>query len=351
MDREEFAKRLHSSVIPDGTSETEMKKILFPVSEAIFQMMPNSLFRYRPLGNDLKNDKNEQQIDAFKNDAIYAVTADRFNDPYDTLVRYDHEEIMRSVKAIVSYETIEGMKAWLAQGKDFPEEVKQILPGDIIDFLKNALMSIDDISVLKDKIEESRCNMVDLIETFFPILTETAKKYSTMACFSESVKSVLMWSHYANSHQGFALEYNFRPTLENPISNVGLYPVIYDNERMDVSLYMAWSFLRMFGIEANNPDITTFIKIALHKSSIWAYEKEWRMIDSTLRNIADSEPSKILYKPVAIYYGRHISKEHKELLHEIAQAKSLKEYEMYIDYTAPVYEMRVREYRASAILE
>ena len=174
MDREEFAKRLHSSVIPAGTSETEMKKIMFPISEAIFEMMPNSLFRYRPLNNDLKN--NKRQIDAFKNDAIYAVTADRFNDPYDTLVRYDQEEILRSVKAIVSYETIEGMKAWFAQGNVLPEEVKQILPGDLIDFLKNALMSIDDISVLKDKIEESRRNMVNLIETYFPILTETAKR-------------------------------------------------------------------------------------------------------------------------------------------------------------------------------
>lgn len=69
------------------------------------------------------------------------------------------------------------------------------------------------------------------------------------------------------------------------------------------------------------------------------------MIDCTLRDIADSEPSKILYKPMAIYYGRHISKEHKESFHEIAQAKGVKEYEMYIDYTAPVYEMRAREYR------
>lgn len=343
MDRDEFAKRLHASIVPAGTSEEEMKKLLFPISEAIFQMMPNSLFRYRPLNNDLKN--NKRQIDAFKNDAIYAVTADKFNDPYDTLVRYDKEEIKRSVNTIVSYETIEGMKAWFAQGKDLPEEVKQILPGDLIDFLKDALLSIDDFTVLKDNIEESRRNLVNLIESYFPILTETTKRYSTMACFSESVNSVLMWSHYANSHQGFALEYDFRPTLEKPIKNVGLYPVIYDDERMDVSLYMAWSFLRMLGIEANNPDITSFIKIALHKSSIWAYEKEWRMIDCTLRDITDSKPSEILYKPMAIYYGRHISKEHKELLHEIAQAKGIKEYEMYIDYTAPEYEMSVREYR------
>ena len=163
-----------------------------------------------------------------------------------------------------------------------------------------------------------------------------------MACFSESVNSVLMWSHYANSHQGFALEYNFRPTLEKPINNVGLYPVIYYDERMDVSLYMGWSLLAMLGIKANNPDITSYIKIALHKSSIWAYEQEWRMIDCTLRDITNNKPSKIQYKPVAIYYGCHISKEHKEQLHEIAQEKGIGEYEMFIDCSAPEYEMKFR---------
>lgn len=226
--------------------------------------MPSSLYRYRSC--------NEMQIEAFRNDIIYAVTADWFNDPYDTLVRYDQEEIKRAVNSIMSCETLEGMKAWFAQGNDLPDKVKQMLPEGMTDFFKNALLTIDDISVLKDHIEENRQQMINRIETYFPILTEMCKRYSAMACFSESVKSVLMWSHYANSHQGFALEYDFRPTMEKPIKNVGLYPVIYDEERMDVSLYMAWSFLWLIGIKANNPDVTAYLKIALHKSSIWAYE-------------------------------------------------------------------------------
>jgi len=45
MDRVEFAKRLHSVTVPSGTSEDEIR-----------------------------------QIDAFLNDTIYAVTADKFND-------------------------------------------------------------------------------------------------------------------------------------------------------------------------------------------------------------------------------------------------------------------------------
>ena len=49
MDRVEFAKRLHSVTVPSGTSEDEMMKLLFPVSEAIYEMMPSRLFLYRSL--------------------------------------------------------------------------------------------------------------------------------------------------------------------------------------------------------------------------------------------------------------------------------------------------------------
>ena len=182
MDRLEFAKRLHDVVLPSGTSPEDMQNMMFPVPEAIFQMMPRSLYRYRSC--------NEMQIEAFK--------------------------------------------------------------------------------------------------------------------------------------------------------NVGLYPVIYDEERMDVSLYMTWSFLWLIGIKANNPDVTAYLKIALHKSSIWAYEQEWRMIDLTPRNVTDTTPSEIHYKPTAIYYGQHISTEHKAELHAIAQEKGIKEYEMFIDYTSPKYEMKWR---------
>ena len=43
-------------------------------------------------------------------------------------------------------------------------------------------------------------------------------------------------------------------------------------------------------IRANNPDVTAYLKIALHKSSIWAYEQEWRMIDLTPRDVTDTTP-------------------------------------------------------------
>lgn len=111
-------------------------------------------------------------------------------------------------------ETLGQMKEWNAQGWDFPKEVRHILPKEMTDALKEALFSIEDIKDFKERIEETRKRVISQIEIYFPILSETSKRFSAIACFSESIESVLMWSHYADSHKGFALEYDFRPTLE-----------------------------------------------------------------------------------------------------------------------------------------
>ena len=300
-------------------------------------MMPKSLYRFRAC--------DEMTVDAFQNDIIYAVTADKFNDPYDTLVRYDLEGIEKWVNTVINTETLGQMRTWFAQGWDLPNEVNHIITTEMSDVLKAALSSIEDINDFEGRIEETRKRMISMIETYFPILSEATKRYSAIACLSESVESILMWSHYANSHKGFALEYNFRPTLEEPIKNVGLFPVVYSEERFDISDYIAWAFLRIIGFPAKMPDISASIKNALWKSNVWAYEKEWRMIDSTTREITNEKASAIHYKPVAIYYGLHMSINDKKKLHEVAQEKGIKEYEMYLDYSSQKYEMLYREYR------
>lgn len=49
MDRAEFSKRLYSTVIPDGMSRENIQALTRPVSEAIKEMMPKSLFRFRAI--------------------------------------------------------------------------------------------------------------------------------------------------------------------------------------------------------------------------------------------------------------------------------------------------------------
>lgn len=334
MNRTEFKRRLNSIVIPDGTPVLDINQMVFPIREAIMEMMPTSLFRYRLC--------NEMQIDAFEKDKIYAVPAEWFNDPYDTLVSYDFDGIKQYVESISSIESLKQLKDFFAQGNDFPAEFKQILPDEFWNELKVRVLEISDFSGFEERIEDNRQQLLSVVSTFFPVLTVLGKRYSTIACFSEDVQSILMWSHYADSHRGFALEYDFRPTLKDPLPRVGLYPVIYSDNRYDASPFLIWALLTVMGIKAKNPDIAASIKAALHKSKDWEYEKEWRMIDPGPHDINKPAPSVIDYRPVAIYYGQNISPKDKACLHKIALAKGIKEFEMFIDYGAQEYEMRYR---------
>ena len=89
-------------------------------------------------------------------------------------------------------------------------------------------------------------------------------------------------------------------------------------------------------------------KCALHKSRPWEYENEWRLVDYSTRNYLVENITSINYKPTAIYYGVHISNENKERLHKIAKAKGIAEFDMYIDYSSPKYEMMYKSHKSSS---
>ena len=337
MDRTEFAAILNSIQIPEGCDVETLQRTVKPISHALVEMMPDKLFRYRNCA--------EMSVEAFENDKVYALTADMFNDPYDMLLRFDIEAVKNMFNSLLSNESFYRLKDVLGKGKTLPDIVKQNFDQENISQIKNIVLSITNDSEIDSFVSNRRNEVMDMVDLYFPLLaTFVNKRTATIACFSETIKSVTMWSHYADYHKGFVLEYDLRPTLSNGIPNVGIYPVIYDDKRYDGTQYILWEFLRMLGVKLPNPDTLSYIKCALHKSSQWEYEKEWRLIDSNLRdNIISENKTWVSLKPTAIYYGTNISSDNKNRLHSIAQGKNLKEYNMYIDYAFDKYEMQYRE--------
>ena len=299
-------------------------------------MMPSSLFRYRPMGDN--------QIDAFEKDTIYAVTADMYNDPFDTLIKCDKEGIKAYLRQLLSVEALSQLTAFIQRGNDIPEELKRGNLSAPWDKIKDKLLEVEDFESLQGNVDASLNQLSSQIDVYFPVLAKTAKCFSAYACFSEVVDSILMWSHYASSHKGFVLEYDFRPTLANPIKNMVILPVIYSEERFDASAFMLWAFMAFCGSTLKNPDITAHMKVALHKSLDWAYENEWRMIEATPRNPFDKTASAVFCKPKAVYYGCEMDLDKKQMLHEIAMSKGIKEFEMYIDLYSSKYKMKYRPY-------
>lgn len=141
------------------------------------------------------------------------------------------------------------------------------------------------------------------------MLYKPAKRSMRICCFSESIESMLMWTHYANEHKGFALEYG--PNDKSSVA-LQLWPVFYREKLFDISDFLT-------RIRSNLIPLLP----ALHKAIDWKYEKEWRLIAPGGEGENISMP-----RPKAIYMGSNVCPRIEEDLTEIATERRIKLYRM-----------------------
>lgn len=339
IDRTEFEKVIDTLVLPETYTKEELTENFRPLYHEIKKILPEKLFRYRTCS--LRN------IEAFNSDYIYAVTTDLFNDPYDGLVKYNVEKLKLFFATMTSPENFVKYQEMVRSGFVCPDSLKsylQYLPDDFIENVNSNVLSIKHDEQMAEKLKEIFENFVTQIDEQLPNLAKLSKRCTTVACFSETINSVTMWSHYADYHKGFALEYNVGKYFGMPVSTTMFLPVIYDNKRFDATDYLLWNLAKSLNVKIPNPDMLSHMRCLIHKSKQWEYEQEWRMID-TAGEITDNAPrvTRVTMLPHAIYYGHSISSEDKAFLHDIAVKKGIVEFEMYLDYTSDTYEMKYRK--------
>ena len=125
-----------------------------------------------------------------------------------------------------------------------------------------------------------------------------------ICCFTNSYDNVLMWSHYANKHKGICIEYELTKMDSLLISY--LYPVVYSNERIKAKL----EHFNLNGekLEINKEEILNLVfQSLIHKSSVWDYENEWRIIIP--KKILNSDDTIKAPKIKRIFFGVNLSKE------------------------------------------
>lgn len=201
MLRSEFAKLLESTIIPEGIEQEDIKSRIYPISAALMSMLPQKLYRYRSCST--------LNLDAFDKDLVYDVTADKFNDPYDTLVYYSLDNIQEQMRACCTEEFLEQFKQILeTKDFEFPPSVIQFFGRNNLTGLKKQVISCNGINPLT--LALFSVVMENILKEILLKMGDTLKVVSTIACLSESIDSVIMWSHYAQNHEGFALEYDLR---------------------------------------------------------------------------------------------------------------------------------------------
>lgn len=120
-------------------------------------------------------------------------------------------------------------------------------------------------------------------------IEEHAVKHGVLS-LSARPDSVLMWSHYCNSHKGFCLGFHgpeLQQFLRNRFNLTKRIPVWYPVEYVD-------EYPNLLPSEfVGDPELFFARPITL-KSSDWGYEKEWRCILMEHCNVSDTYENYIL---------------------------------------------------------
>ena len=105
----------------------------------------------------------------------------------------------------------------------------------------------------------------DFDESYIETYIRETNRYinnSGILCLSGVCDDILMWSHYADSHRGFVIEYE--RSKRNYLGKSAI-PVLYTDELPSLS-----------PIDVLERKKESQEKLWLYKSTHWKYEKEWR---------------------------------------------------------------------------
>lgn len=330
---------LISKEIPDNLDSAEESKIVSELFSYCWDLTPEKLFRYRTC--------NEYSFEALENDKFLLTKPILFNDPYDSLLFIDRQKIIQTLTQSGSED--EDLIHKLKNDLEFRKSQIEKFGHEFV----NRFLKVEPFKTREEK-ESYKKFSNKIYEKFNDEIIEEAikslKQSSLVACLSERFDSILMWSHYSQNHEGFALNYNFKELYSIDVGIPGikgtefsdkkLFPVRYSKERFDATYYAEFHFIfnyyRSLGLEFNQPffDKLFYYKILLFKSSDWDYEKEWRIIKLTNLNYEDNKPNFGFIgniRPKEIYLGANINKENKERLIKIGKLKNVDVFQMKLE--------------------
>ena len=155
-------------------------------------------------------------------------------------------------------------------------------------------------------------------------IIETLRARSLIGSLTKDNLNFLMWSHYADKHEGVCVEYEFDD--EN-----GLLDVVYSDNTNNFDLYTVLRYIipaQYFGVKATNEMDPRCIDACylpfLRKTKDWSYENEVRIIFSLNENSKIVNYDGVWFYPKvkvkSIYLGCKVSEENKKLIESKCRA-------------------------------
>ena len=224
------------------------------------------LFRYEP--------NESSRLSTVRNGQIWMSNHYTFNDPFDVSSQI---RPFREPSWSKNHNLFKAIKALYSEVNE--NELHWILSGDVLSAIKKWCLTDTPAT-------HNGQNILNMVR-------ERVGKFG-MSCFCSSLENPLMWSHYANSHKGFCIEYEV-----TPMESENGHAFMSVNYTSKISKLNAIDLLLNTNYFCEN--------FLASKSPEWAYEGEYRFIDCRAGDRLDRGGYPILLpsciKPVAYYIG------------------------------------------------
>jgi len=285
------------------------------VNEALaikYQNRPKSVFKYRY--------DNERSRYNLENDLAWVCSPTSYNDPYDSSVSV-------TTKALIESALQDGANKLMANrpaANIEAREVEQILSA------RNPALALQQTMVGVDSFPpEFWQRFVGLFEVqekaweeaFGKIIPSRQKDTLKICSFSGTPHSIIMWSHYADEHRGFCIEYDTESLPQEHLFIRMLYPVIYSEKLFEGTKYYLAAMRDRKTFNILFPALA-----ALYKSPEWSYEKEWRLVIPA--GLLKEASAWRIPTPKRVYLGARMPDDKKRQIIEICARKGIEIHQM-----------------------
>ncbi len=212
----------------------------------------------------------------FENNEIYLSSPESFNDPFDSKIRFVYEGSRADRKRLI--------REW------WGEKVRH--------------RSAREGLALEKSIRKRGLD-IEKTPAAFQELGNSIRRRLSVFCMTEDKNNILMWSHYADKHSGFCLEFQ-----SDNIFFSSARPVKYDSDIPPLNLLkLNWNDL-----------LRKMVDALLVKAPDWAYEKEWRIVAPPDNGGVREYPSHAL---TSVFFGCRMSPQDKQRLKQWCCARKL----------------------------
>ena len=277
-----------------------------------YEHRPQSVFKYRKV--------DQWSLQNLERDCVWVCSPTDYNDPYDSSLSITSETLTSTILQ-------EGVQSLIADGLGAdlaPERLHKLITAvNPVIALQESLLGQDQVppEFWPPFIAAFEAQVQGWKEAVRDLLPASHKSSLKICSFSATAESIIMWSHYADQHRGFCVEYDLQSLPAENLFVRMMYPVIYSEKLFDATRYYLSVLQDRKGFNILFP-----VLASLFKSPEWSYEQEWRLVIPA-NMVKEPSPWRVP-APKRLYLGSRIDAEQRESLLSITRKKDIEVYQM-----------------------